>query len=146
MKLILVGWEIQVDENMGRAQQRDAVNQGRFYFRREVFTPTPSRATSGATTPDNVNALARPCSDVPSTNGMANGLHNDHNSRRKQRVMENCFPPPPPPDEGLMSENEKEVYAEYTMDEIINGRVISKRYLYTSIQIILLIMRAFFFF
>jgi hypothetical protein len=46
--------------------------------------------------------------------------------------MENCFPPPPPPDEGFMSENVKEVYAEYTMDEIINGRVISKGLPYTS--------------
>ena len=36
--------------------------------------------------------------------------------------MDSCFPPPPPPDVGL-SESVKEEYAEYTMEEIINGRV-----------------------
>jgi glutamate--cysteine ligase catalytic subunit len=137
MELILAGWGIQVDENMRRAQQRDAVNQARFYFRREVFTPASSRATSGAATPDNNPALARPYSDASSINGMANGFLIGHNNRRrKQRVMENCFPPPPPPDEGLVSESEKDAYAEYTMDEIINGRVISKLYLYTALQTI----------
>jgi glutamate--cysteine ligase catalytic subunit len=108
---------------MWRAQQRDAVNQARFYFRREVFTPTPSRATSGRATPD-ISGLPRPCPDASSTNGMANGFHNDQsNGRRKQRVMENCFPPPPLPDEGLVNGSVKEEYDEYTMDEIINGRV-----------------------
>lgn len=62
---------------------------------------------------------------------MADGFHNDQsNGRRKQRVMENCFPPPPLPDEGLVGGSVKEEYAEYTMDEIINGRVnYLKRYL-----------------
>jgi len=133
MKLILVGWGRQVDQNMHRAQQRDAVNQARFYFRREVFTPTPSRAASGATTPE--IAVPRSCSDASSTNGTANGFHNDQNNgRRKQRVMENCFPPPPLPEEGLTSGSVKEEYAEYTMDEIINGRVISKRYRYAPLH------------
>ena len=114
---------MQVDKNMRRAQQRDAVNEARFYFRREVFTPTPSRATSGTGTPD-ITAHPHPCPDASSTNGIANGFHNDQNNgRRKQRVMENCFPPPPLPDEGLMSGSVKEEYDEYTMDEIINGRV-----------------------
>jgi glutamate--cysteine ligase catalytic subunit len=108
---------------MRRAQQRDAVNQARFYFRREVFTPASSRATSGTATPD-VTAVPRPCPDASSINGIANGFHNDErNGRRKQRVMENCFPPPPLPDEGLVSGSVKEEYGEYTMDEIINGRV-----------------------
>jgi len=108
---------------MRRAQQRDAANQARFYFRREVFTPTSSRATSGTVTPD-ITAVPRPCPDASSTDGITNGLHNDQsNGRRKQRVMENCFPPPPLPDEGLASGSVKEEYDEYTMDEIINGRV-----------------------
>jgi glutamate--cysteine ligase catalytic subunit len=108
---------------MRRAQQRDAVNQARFYFRREVFTPLSSQATSPAATPD-VTAVPCPSSDASSTNGMADGIHNDQsNGRRKQRVMENCFPPPPLPDEGFMSGSVKEEYDEYTMDEIINGRV-----------------------
>jgi len=112
---------------MRLAQQRDAVNQAKFYFRREIFTPTSSRATSGAVTPE----LHRPdpCCDPPSTNGIANEFHNnDSNGRRKQRMMENCFPPLPLPDEGLVGGSVKEEYGEYTMDEIINGRV-SNRYL-----------------
>ena len=108
---------------MRGAQQRDAVNQARFYFRREVFTPASSRATSGTATPD-ITAVPRPCPDASSTNGMVDGFHNDHtNGRRKQRMMENCFPPPPLPDEGFVSGSVKEEYDEYTMDEIINGRV-----------------------
>jgi glutamate--cysteine ligase catalytic subunit len=114
---------MQVDQNMHRAQQRDAVNEARFYFRREVFTPRSSRATSPAATPD-ITALPRPNPDASSTNGIADGIHNDQsNGRRKQRVMENCFPPPPLPDEGFVSGSVKEEYDEYTMDEIINGRV-----------------------
>jgi glutamate--cysteine ligase catalytic subunit len=113
---------------MHRAQQRDAVNQARFYFRRNVFTPAPSRAASGATTPE-IAAVSRSCSNPSTTNGTANGFYNDQsNGRRKQRVMENCFPPPPLPEEGLASGSVKEEYGEYTMNEIINGRVISKRY------------------
>jgi hypothetical protein len=123
---------------MRRAQQRDAVNQARFYFRREVFTPASSRATSGTVTPD-ITAFPRPCADASSTDGMGNGFYNDQsNGRRKQRVMENCFPPPPLPDEGLVSGSVKEEYGEYTMDEIINGRVSHlKRYLPQPISLIL---------
>jgi len=112
-----------VDENMRRAQQRDAVNNAKFYFRREIFTPTSSRATSGAATPD-ATPLSDPCDVVSSlrqqlTNGFGNG---HHNGRQKRRVMENCFPPPPLPDEGLVGGNVKDEYAEYTLDEIINGK------------------------
>ena len=126
LPLCVLGF-IQVDENMRRAQQRDAVNQAKFYFRREIFTPTSSRATSGATTPD----LPRPdpCGVPPSTNGTTKGFDNNHsNGRPKQRMMENCFPPLPLPDEGLVGGSVKEEYGEYTMDEIINGRV-SNRHL-----------------
>ena len=120
---------------MRRAQQRDAVNQARFYFRREVFTPTSSRATSGTATP-NTTALPRPCPDASSIIGMANGFENGQsNGRRKQRVMENCFPPLPLPDEGLVSGSVKEEYDEYTMDEIINGRV-SHRKCYSPLNYI----------
>jgi len=121
LPLIVLGF-IQVDENMRLAQQRDAVNQAKFYFRREIFTPTSSRATSGAATPD----LPRPnpCYVPPSTDGITNGFHNNHsNGRPKQRVMENCFPPLPLPDEGPVGGSVKEEYGEYTMNEIINGKV-----------------------
>lgn len=108
---------------MRLAQQRDAVNQAKFYFRREIFTPTSSRATSGVATPD-LPRLADPCYVPPSTDGITNGFHNNHsNGRPKQRMMENCFPPLPLPDEGLVGGSVKEEYGEFTMDEIINGRV-----------------------
>jgi len=113
----------QVDENMRRAQQRDALNDAKFYFRREIFTPTSSRATSGAATPE-VTPSSDPCSVVSSLQQLTNGFGNGHhNGRRKQRVMENCFPPPPLPDEGLVGGNVNEEYGEYTLDEIINGKV-----------------------
>ena len=40
--------------------------------------------------------------------------------------MPNCFPPPPAPtpeEGGVAGGSVSEEYAEYTMDEIINGRV-----------------------
>jgi glutamate--cysteine ligase catalytic subunit len=106
---------------MHRAQQRDAVNQAKFYFRRGVFTPTSSRATSGVVTPD-IPKLSSP-SAASSNNAITNGFQNWYNGRPKQRVMKNYFPSPPPPDEGFTGGNVSEEYAEFTMDEIINGRV-----------------------
>jgi glutamate--cysteine ligase catalytic subunit len=55
----------QVDENMRRAQQRDAVNQAKFFFRREIFTPASSRATSGATTPNDDSRPSLPRPSLP---------------------------------------------------------------------------------
>ncbi|KAH9166432.1 glutamate-cysteine ligase catalytic subunit [Lactarius sanguifluus] len=126
-----------VDENMRRAQQRDAVNQAKFFFRREIFTPASSRATSGATTPDDDACFSsRPFSTLPTdagvgagadnqapSNGTTNSSRQRHSSRPKRRVMANCFPPPPPPlEEEATGGSVNEEYAEYTMDEIINGR------------------------
>ncbi|KAI9442582.1 glutamate-cysteine ligase catalytic subunit [Lactarius indigo] len=123
-----------VDENMRRAQQRDAVNQAKFFFRREIFTPASSRATSGATTPDDDAAFSRPFSTSPTgtgagspaapSNGTTNCSQQRHSGRPKRRVMANCFPPPPAPlpEEGVTGGSVNEEYAEYTMDEIINGR------------------------
>jgi glutamate--cysteine ligase catalytic subunit len=109
---------------MRRAQQRDAVNQAKFYFRREIFTPTSSRATSGAATPEIITVASSHCPvPPPSTNGFANGFHGNHNGRPKQRMMENCFPPLPLPEEGLVGGNVNEEYGEYTISEIINGKV-----------------------
>ncbi len=128
----------QVDENMRRAQQRDAVNQATFFFRREIFTPASSRATSGVATPDDSDAFSRPSSTLPTggcpgadartpapSNGTTNGSRHGHSSRPKHRVMANCFPPPPAPspEEAATGGSVGEEYAEYTMDEIINGRV-----------------------
>ena len=109
---------------MRRAQQRDAVNQAKFFFRREIFTPASSRATSGATTPKDDN-------DNDSTTLLPNGTSSSSNAGRlraaKHRVMPNCFPPPPAPTEAGVSVNEE--YAEYTMNDIMNGRVSLKTFL-----------------
>jgi len=110
-----------VDENMRRAQQRDAVNQAKFFFRREIFTPASSRATSGATTPDDES---RPGTDAGTPATMNGTSRQGPNGRGKHRVMPNCFPPPPAPtpeEAGAASRSVSEEYAEYTMDEIING-------------------------
>lgn len=106
-----------VDENMRRAQQRDAVNQAKFFFRRDIFTPASSRATSGATTP---NDESRPSSTSLLPNGAPNGTQQGR--RAKSRVMPNCFPPPPAPTPEEAGGSVNEEYAEYTMDEIMNGR------------------------
>ncbi|KAH8977767.1 glutamate-cysteine ligase catalytic subunit [Lactarius hatsudake] len=110
------------------------ISKAKFFFRREIFTPASSRATSGATTPDDDAAFSRPFSttDVGAgadagspapSNGATNGFQQHHGSRPKRRVMANCFPPPPPPlEEEATGGSVNEEYAEYTMDEIINGR------------------------
>ncbi|KAH9985787.1 glutamate-cysteine ligase catalytic subunit [Russula compacta] len=105
----------------GRPKQRNAVNQAKLYFRHGILTPTSSRATSGATTPD-IFPPDDPYSVASWANGTTNGLQNGHNGRPKQRKMENCFAPLPLPDEGLVGGSVKEEYAEYTLDEIVNGR------------------------
>ena len=107
---------------MRRAQQRDAVNQAKFFFRRQIFTPASSRATSGATTPKDEND-SRPASSLP--NGTLSNGERRAVAAAKHRVMPNCFPPPPAPtlEEEAAGVSVNEEYAEYTMDEIMNGRV-----------------------
>ena len=124
----------QVDENMRRAQQRDAVNQAKFFFRREIFTPTSSRATSGATTP---NDDSRPSSTVPTSADVTNGSSQRGRNGRggKHRVMPNCFPPPPEPtpeEAEAAGGSVSEEFAEYTMDEIVNGRQVSDSIIFQS--------------
>ncbi|KAI0066042.1 glutamate-cysteine ligase catalytic subunit [Artomyces pyxidatus] len=92
-----------VDENMRRAQQRDAVRSSKFVFRKNVFPP-PSRTNSGS------------ASLATAVNGTTNGIGLKH------RILPNCFPPPALPEEGLPKGSVDDEYDEYTMDEIINGR------------------------
>ncbi|KAI0786681.1 glutamate-cysteine ligase catalytic subunit [Abortiporus biennis] len=99
-----------VDENMDRAQKRDAIHTQKFYFRKEIFaygvvSPLASPASSGTTSPIEPNGT----SGIP---------------RPKEKKLRNCFAPVPPPPNGdaqIFGPVEEE-YEEYTLDEIINGK------------------------
>ncbi|TEB38333.1 glutamate-cysteine ligase catalytic subunit [Coprinellus micaceus] len=90
-----------VDENMSRAQRRDAAKQGRFFFRKNVYPPGSSAASSGS------------CSPV------------DGAPVKKEKKLRNCFVPPPMPEdafESLRGHAVEEEYEEMTINEIINGK------------------------
>ncbi|KAJ7703240.1 glutamate-cysteine ligase catalytic subunit [Mycena rosella] len=86
-----------VDENMARAQQRDAAQSGKFYFRKDVGSRRQSAASSAASS--NCNSGC----NSPVGGGPV-----------KDKKMRNCFPDPPIPENGE--------YEEMTMNEIMNGK------------------------
>jgi len=92
-----------VDENMGRAQKRDASASSKFYFRKDVFSAVQSGASS-----------------VTSSSG--DSTPSDQSPRKKEKKMGNCFPPPPLPQHGIYRLPVDEEYDEFTMDEIMNGK------------------------
>jgi hypothetical protein len=95
----------QVDENMGRAQERDAAASGKFYFRKEVFSTVRSGTSSG-------------------TSSSGASSPSDSSPRKKEKKMRNCFPPPQLPEDGILNRPPvDEEYAEFTMNEIMNGKV-----------------------
>lgn len=134
----------QVDENMNRAQKRDAVHQQKFHFRRDVFpaghskdfpytepTPAPSGdmhkvpyvgGTETEPRPTCVEAqaagLPSPC-DEPKVNGLSSPSARPF---RKENVLRNCYPDIEPP-VTLERMPVEEEYEEMTIDEIINGKV-----------------------
>lgn len=89
---------------MGRAQERDAARSKKFYFRREVF----STVRSGAST----------------TSSSGDSTPSDRFPIKKEKKMGNCFPPPQLPEDGVLNRLpvDKE-YDEFTMNEIMNGKV-----------------------
>ncbi|KAH7916569.1 glutamate-cysteine ligase-domain-containing protein [Hygrophoropsis aurantiaca] len=95
-----------VDENMGRAQQRDAVRSGKFYFRKSVLPP-------GQTTPT---------PSTPSSSGSCSPIEWSGNGIPvKEKKLRNCFPPlarPPCVEDGPIEDE----YEEMTIDEILNGK------------------------
>lgn len=103
----------QVDQNMARAQKRDAVGSQKFYFRKDVFpagtsplsTPLSSPHSSGSTSPIEPNG----------TNG----------TFRKPRKLQNCFAEAPKPENGQAFGAIDDEYDEFTMREIFNGKVSS---------------------
>ncbi|KAJ3503538.1 hypothetical protein NLJ89_g8386 [Agrocybe chaxingu] len=94
-----------VDENMQRAQQRDASASKTFYFRKDVYSTNRSAASS---------VWSSSGSSSPTTDGAP---------RKKTRKMENCFTPPPHPENGFVHRTPVEAeYEEMTMKEIMNGK------------------------
>lgn len=93
-----------VDENMKRAQRRDAVHEQKFYFRRKVFSKR-SRFSQHFENEDMVN-------------GNGNG-HSSNSSRATSRHTSRGGSPVESAEEEGSVEDE---YEEMTLDEIINGK------------------------
>ncbi|KAK2464300.1 hypothetical protein APHAL10511_003757 [Amanita phalloides] len=87
-----------VDENMQRAQVRDASGSQKFFFRKNVYALGSSTASSSGS--------VSPIDEVP---------------RKKERKLRNCFPPIPMPENGVLERVEQE-YEEMTLQEIMNGK------------------------
>lgn len=98
-----------VDENMQRAQKRDAVHSQRFYFRKDVF-PLSSRVSSVVSSPGSVSPM----------DGTPNGL-NGH-APSKEKKLRNCYPKFPDPDDHINFGPVDEEYVEMSIDEIMNGK------------------------
>lgn len=92
----------QVDENMQRAQKRDAVLSEKFFFRKDVFPP-------GSTTPSSAASESSCC-------GCGDG-------KAKEKKLKNCFPPLPKPANGYVVGSVHDEYEEMTMEEIMGGKV-----------------------
>ncbi|KAJ7072365.1 glutamate-cysteine ligase catalytic subunit [Mycena amicta] len=95
-----------VDENMARAQQRDAAQSGKFFFRKNVGSPHQS-ASSSATSSSCNSGCNSPVIDP---------------TLIKEKKLRNCFPDPPLPESGLLDLPVQDEYEEMTMNEIINGK------------------------
>ncbi|KAF9813634.1 hypothetical protein IEO21_05466 [Rhodonia placenta] len=93
-----------VDENMARAQKRDAVRSQKFYFRKDVFPPGSSRASSV-------------CSS-----GASSPVDGPGGTQQKERKLRNCFPSIPRPVDGFDPRPVEDEYEEMTMEEIMFGK------------------------
>lgn len=102
-RLCLLSNVQKVDENMGRAQQRDAAMSGKFYFRKDVYPPIRSGSSSNASS--------------SGSNSPVDGV------RKKDKKLRNCFDPLPLPENGVSHRGPVEdEYEEMTLNEIMNGK------------------------
>ncbi|KAF8639556.1 hypothetical protein AX17_001460 [Amanita inopinata Kibby_2008] len=93
-----------VDENMSRAQIRDAAQTQKFFFRKNVYALGRSGGSSTASS----SGSASPVDGVP---------------RKKERKLRNCYPPVPMPENGfLQRERVDQEYEEMSLEEIMNGK------------------------
>ena len=105
-----------VDENMQRAQHRDALRTEKFYFRKDIFLPNSSRSSS-ATNSGKTSPVGSDCGcDSPT-----NGVHKLPSEKSKK--MRNCFPAVPPPPEEYAAKKVEDEYEEMTVAEVLNGKV-----------------------
>lgn len=105
-----------VDENMQRAQHRDALLTEKFYFRKDIFLPNSSRSSSVTNSVTN-----SPVGSDCGCNEATNGVHQFPPEKAKK--MRNCFPEFPPPPEKYVSKNVQDEYEEMTVAEVMNGKV-----------------------
>ncbi|KAF8125726.1 glutamate-cysteine ligase-domain-containing protein [Boletus edulis] len=94
-----------VDENMSRAQKRDAVRQGRFFFRKNVLPP----------------GYISPTMTTPSSSGSCSPVEEQDGIPQKEKRMRNGFSRVPPPSMFVDTPVEDE-YEEMSMEEIFNGK------------------------
>lgn len=106
-----------VDENMQRAQHRDALQTEKFYFRKDIFLPNSSRSSSVSN-----SGTSSPVGSDCGCNSISNGLN--HNPPKKVKKMRNCFPDVPPPSEEYTAKKVEEEYEEMTVAEVMNGKVV----------------------
>ena len=97
-----------MDENIGRAQRRDAARQEKFYFRKSVY------------------ALGRNGSDGSTTSSPDSSSSVNDGFFKKEKKLGNCFPPLPVPLDGVKFTSPiEDEYEEMSMNEIINGKVLA---------------------
>ncbi|KAI0085186.1 glutamate-cysteine ligase catalytic subunit [Irpex rosettiformis] len=101
-----------VDENMRRAQRRNAAREEKFYFRKDVF---PAGVPSPLSTP-----LSSPHSSGASSPIESNGVNG--NIHHKPRKLQNCFGEVPKPETSDVFGPIEDEYEEFTLDEIFNGK------------------------
>jgi len=105
-----------VDENMQRAQRRDAIGTEKFYFRKDIFLPNSSRSST-ATNSGTASPVGGGCGHNDISNGFPPQLP------RKTKKMRNCFPEVPPPPEEYIARKVEDEYEEMTVAEVMNGKV-----------------------
>lgn len=104
-----------VDENMQRAQHRDALRTEKFYFRKDIFLPHSSRSSSVSN-----SGTSSPVESDCGCDGASNGFHR-HPAKTKN--MRNCFPEVPPPPGEYIAKKVEDEYEEMTVAEVMNGKV-----------------------
>lgn len=102
-----------VDENMQRAQRRDALRTEKFYFRRDIFLPNSSRSSTASN-----SGTSSPVGNDGGCGGIGNGF-----TPKKAKMMRNCFPEVPPPPEDYTARKVEDEYEEMTVEEVMNGKV-----------------------